>query len=209
MIIAGLFVANNIVNAKQSEEFINYLANKIYNDCKNEDLVIKENPLFRFKEGVSEIVFIEIESLKSDNYNKETLKEILQMFSSREPFGRFMMGDGEKRLVGIVPCFNFIFNSNGEEKKILNDGRNMLMCGENVLDINENNYYWNNEKVVLPRNSFTLFGINFMSIGGIAIFGFSLFEIFSITAMAVVIIRIKKVYYIINKVRTRIFIRKK
>ena len=43
--ITNLFTASNIASAKQSDEFINYLANGIYNDCDGEGLIIKEDSL--------------------------------------------------------------------------------------------------------------------------------------------------------------------
>ncbi len=196
------FTTVNIVNAKQSEEFTNFLSDKIYNDCIKENLIIKENPLFYFKEkNVPGAVLIKGD-LKYGNYNKEMLKFFLRMFSTREPFGIFVTGAKEKGLVGISPAFTI--NIEGEEKTIINDGRNMLICGKNTLDINGFDYYWNNEMVVLPRNNLTLFGINFISNGGITIFSFALFGFLGLS-----IIFVKKYYYLIlNNIKIKVFNKK-
>ncbi|MCK5475326.1 MAG: hypothetical protein KAI71_01945 [Candidatus Pacebacteria bacterium] len=220
--IVSLFAMSNIVSAKQSDEFINFLSNKVYKDCKGENITVKDVDITDFKCSESHICLIDLRSeltlfqvqekiTKWPNYNAKIIKEFLEIFSSVEPYKKFT-------LVGDKKMFNQTFlpnetlnwtNYKGEKYVFYKEGDNLLKCNNHVLDINGTDYYWDNEKVVLPRNNFVLFGINLVSIGGITVFGFSLLEIFSFTILTIIIVRIKRICFILNKIKTKIFIKKK
>lgn len=203
-LLVVLSIVINVAHAKQSDEFINFLSNKIYSDCNGKGLIIKEDSLLDFRNGGS---FKTINQEVIKNYDVVFIKEILEIFDSREKFSHFTIIQEEKKFVDMmVPVASFPL-SDGTIKEIKFDGRDILRCNDHILDINGTDYYWDNEKIVLPRNNFILFGINFISKGGMTFVGISLFGFFALSIIVIKIIK-KYSYLISNKIKIKIFNKK-
>ncbi len=178
-VIFILVVFVNPIFAKQSEEFIDFLSYKIYNDCTNENLIIKEDALLDFREGIH-LRTLQEKFTKWPNYNLRIIKEVLAIFNSRGKFASFAVINGKKQFIDAIIPIAKLDLSDGTKKEIKFDGRDILKCDKYVLDINGTDYYWDNQKIELPRNiynenNFSLFGISLISNRGLTIFSFTLF----------------------------------
>ena len=198
-------MAAHETHAKQSDEFINFLSNRIYSDCSSKGLIIKEDSLLDFRGGGS---FKTINQEIIENYDVVFIKEILEIFDSREKFPYFTIIQGEKKFIDtIVPIASFPL-PDGTIKEVKFDGRDILKCGKYILDINGTDYYWNDEKIILPRKNFALVVISFISKGGAAFISISFLGFFALSIIVVKIIK-KYSYLILNKVKIKIFDKKK
>jgi len=209
LLIINIVIINSIVYAKQSDEFVNFLSETIYNDCNNHEIIIKENSLLDLRKS-NDIV------LQTDNYKKEVIyskydtqliKNIIEIFSSREPYGRIILINGEKKFADtIIPRITVPFDS-GESLEVISDGRDILKCNNNILDISGTDYLWNNQRIELPKNTvvnidkfsqnnITLFGISLMSNGGLTVFSFTLFGFSIFGGISFLVLSIKFIKFI-------------
>ena len=113
-----LFLCLTKSYALKSPEFIDYLSQKIYEDCKNLDINIK--PGFLLDRRTNEPFTI----LKQP-YSYVQVRKIIELFSQNEPYDRYSGG--------------ISMGSSMLAKKI-------LTCGGHALDINYDDYYWNDVK---------------------------------------------------------------
>lgn len=136
--IIGIIVfllALSHVQALQNEEYLNHVTDLVYDSCKGNDIKLKDNFFIRgdYSGFSTELKW---------PYNKTLIKETVVYISESEPFsdtinGPFMVGQYE---VG------------NKSVKIDNRGYNILICGENHLDVFAREYDWNGKKIELPRN---------------------------------------------------------
>lgn len=132
------------VSAKSSELFIDYLTKRVYEDCIGKDLHIKE-PFIqdtRTNQSVTNVPW---------PYENLVVRRIIELLGNYEPWD-FNQGTCDQK--GIIM---------GGSK----DGCDILTCGENELDINQFTYFWNDERVDIPREEFnTVYGDNIETYGG-------------------------------------------
>lgn len=190
-----LFFSPLMGRAGSNPVFLDFLTWTIYEDCRDFDLIISDDSLLDLRNSQVKYKSIDKKFLKQENYNIHLVRELIDIFDSRVPYGAFILAQGNKNLVGLTP--NIEFEVGNEKRNVLLDGRNILRCGTHSLDINGANYYWDGEKMELPRNiynenNYALFGFNIISNGGLTIFGFSIFSIFAISIFIIISV-IKKI----------------
>ena len=119
----SLFLCINKSYGLKTPEFIEYLSNKIYEDCKGSDINIKEG----FMETVNTKQPFTV--LKWP-YDISTIKKIIQLFTENGPYlilsRGWAMGSGEV-------------------------AQQILTCKNHKLDISGDDYYWDGIKVELPK----------------------------------------------------------
>jgi hypothetical protein len=129
-----LFSSINETFAAKSQEFVDYLSNKIYEECKESDINIKEGFIgyVDADKNIRNITILEWP------YNLAKIKEIVNIFIVNEPYPIFSRADENKEIFAVMG------NAQQFAYKI-------LTCGDHKLDINGYNYYWDGVKVELPR----------------------------------------------------------
>jgi len=141
--IMGIILIN-FVCANSSNLFIDYLTDKIYKDCYGHDLNIKE-PFIQNTLTNSSVTLI------SWPYDKMTLRRVIELFGTYEPFNDYMNG-----------CFS----GDKSGMSVGKDGCNILNCSKNKLDINKYTYSWNNERIDVPREEFNTYNGDYVSASG-------------------------------------------
>ncbi len=132
LVLIFSFLLVNGALAKSSDLFIDYLTDEVYSDCVGKDLNIKE-PF------IQNTLTNKSVTLVPWPYDKSTLRRIIELLGNYEPWD-FFQGTCENRGVSIGGSKN---------------GCSVLSCGDNKLDINQFTYFWNDERVDIPREEFT------------------------------------------------------
>ena len=133
-IIIFLLTASQ-VHAMQTEEYLSHITDLVYDSCNEKDIKLKDN--FFIKADNSGFIV----DLKWP-YDITLIKDTIDYISISEPYAVsrnswFTYGDTE---VG------------NKSVKIDGRGYNILVCGDNRLDVFSRDYYWNDRKIELPRN---------------------------------------------------------
>lgn len=136
-IILILFISFPI-SAKSSDIFIDHLTNIIWDDCKEKDIHINQPCIINLENNQS------IDVIKWP-YEKKDLRRIIEILGEIQHNFETFYGT----------CENKPFRISGI------DGCGILTCGNNRLDINGYNYFWNNIKVDVPKEEIkTIIGSN-------------------------------------------------
>jgi hypothetical protein len=137
-IIFSLFTVN-LVFAKSSDLFIEHLTNIVYDDCVGKDMDLKEPYIknTQTNEVVTSIPW---------PYDKLQIRRIIELLGVYEPYNQYYNGCAQQ---------DGNYFSNGK------NGCGIFKCEDNKLDINQYNYFWNDERVDVPREEYkTTYGSN-------------------------------------------------
>ncbi len=118
-----------VISAKSSDIFIDYLSSKIYSDCQDKDIIIKENYIAN-SNGESINIF------HNNSYDYSAVRKTIEIFGKYEPY-EFFQGSCENKgvsLSGRIGC-------------------GILSCGNSKLDINQYTYFWNGERIDVPQET--------------------------------------------------------
>jgi len=132
-IILSLLMVQTI-SAKSSDIFLDHLTNLMWEDCKGKDIHINQPAIIDSETNKSIPLIIW-------PYNKSDIKDIIRIFGEEQPyFANILSGTCEDKgpWVGGI------------------DGCGILTCGNNSLDINGYNYFWNGIKVDVPKEEFKI-----------------------------------------------------
>ena len=131
-LLTFLFSIPSISHAKKSEEFITYHSKTIFEDCKETDIYPEH---------------LTVKNIKWP-YNQTIVEKILTLFSENEPYQKI-----EKSGFGTITTMNNrrygygILYCEGSEK-------------DNELDINGEEWFWNDIKLETPTHSTTTIDID-------------------------------------------------
>lgn len=123
------------ISAKSSEVFINHLTDMIWKDCQGKDIHINQ-PIINYttKNQTSDLRLIEWP------YDRSTVRRIIELFGESQPYFATFYGTCENKGVTITGI----------------DGCGILTSGDNKLDINGYNYFWNGVTVDVPKEEFKM-----------------------------------------------------
>ena len=128
-IILSLMLAPTI-SAKSSDAFINHLTDLIWTDCKGKDIHINQSILnYTIENRTSYLKLIEWP------YDRGTIRRIIELFGEGQSKFETFFGTCDDKGVTITGI----------------NGCGILTCGENRLNINGYNYFWNGVKVDVPK----------------------------------------------------------
>lgn len=147
-----------------NKEFIECVSSILYKNCQNQDIKISsKNP-------------IEPKNIDWPNYDKNVL-DILVADLNTYNWQEWQWGGSSGTSQGSFKI------QNGQEIPTDYYGRNVLKCGDNFLDINGKEYFFNEEKICTDDAI-----KNFINIENISIFGgVSMFSIISISIITITI----------------------
>ncbi|MCZ7383010.1 MAG: hypothetical protein O8C64_15745 [Candidatus Methanoperedens sp.] len=118
-----------LIDAKKSDEYIAYNSNKIFEACKGNNITLSYNWL-KLSNGT-------LTNNLPWPYEFDIVNSIFKKIVSIEPYTTCQFGRG------TVSCSNL-----GGDNPY---GFGILKCGNNVLDVNGIDYFWNGEKLEVPR----------------------------------------------------------
>lgn len=122
------------ISAKSSDIFIDYLTNMMWNDCQGNDIHINQPGVLSYIETNQSVSLIEWP------YDKNSLREIVRIFGEEQQIFTTIFG-------GTCENYNDSTRIGGI------NGCGILTCGDNRLDINGYNYFWNGIKVDVPQEN--------------------------------------------------------
>mgnify|MGYP000852374504 FL=1 len=130
VVILSLLLLPN-VSAKSSDVFIDYLTDLIWVDCKGNDIHINQPGV------LVDVATNQNVSLIRWPYDRSVIREIVRIFGEEQHiFGTITGGTCESYPESL--------------------GCGILTCGDNRLDINGYNYFWNDVKVDVPQENINL-----------------------------------------------------
>jgi len=148
-LLLSFMVFATVTSAKSSDLFVNYLGEIIFEDCSRNDINIKEG-FISLKSDI-ENSNKPLTTIKSGSYTLVNLTKIIQILGEREPFDQYFAGCGSNDNSG------FSMGKNGCK---------ILSCSGHTLDINQYEYFWDGERIDLPREEFTaIYGDNIETYG--------------------------------------------
>jgi hypothetical protein len=134
------------ISAKSSDAFIEHLTDLMWKDCKGKDIHINQ-PIIRLNAANQTLNLTKWppseEDLRQEDfvdsmnwpYSKDLLRQIIQLLSE-QPYRTYIgQCDGD---------YSMVSNTGWE-------GCGVLTSGNNKLNINYDTYYWNREKVDVPK----------------------------------------------------------
>lgn len=127
------------ISARSSDVFIDYLTDLMWNDCKGKDIHINQNIINYTRDNQTSVLRLVKwpynTSLGVADNNRNVLRRIIEIFGEEQHNFSTFYGTCDNKGVTISGI----------------DGCGILTCGDNRLDINGYNYFWNSEKVDVPK----------------------------------------------------------
>ncbi len=145
--IVGLFIILfPLVNAIKSDTFIDTHSKTIFENCEGSNLYLE---------------YMTLDVINSSDNNLPTTRRILELFAQMEPFSEItrVIGEGGQNVV---------------IKKGGNNGYSILSCGDNYLDIDGRDWFWNTiqlEETPKIENTFNIINLSFEKLIGISLIG--------------------------------------
>jgi len=174
----------SLIHATKSDQFTMYLSQKIYNDCSDIETIINNN-------SVAGAVLMKDLRIKDIRPRPQTLTidptwhnvhSIIYMLSKYEPYIVYINYPEEPSLSPVLQATERMhMTDTGEEVVFSNSGLGIWTCGNKVLDINGDEYFWGGELIEVPKveNTYTLtlLGLSLIQNGGVTIIGWTFFGI--------------------------------
>lgn len=139
LIISFIFFFIGIPGAdsKSSNEFIEFLGSKIYNECSGQGIKLKETEPLAITIGATTTKVLKWE------YDKNSAISLIRLLDN-ENWVTYSGVRGNRVVSGLITI-------HGERKNF--DGYKIITCGDNSLSINGYDYIWNEEKIEMPKET--------------------------------------------------------
>ena len=146
------FLSPVFSSAQKTDRFIQYISEKIYNDCKGIEIRIRnDSPLSFIQNSTKSFSFCGDNCVMKWPYSYDDVHTLIAMAVSREPYTSYSLINGSWELNDDTKQeYEFKNSQNETVKKISRDGRNVLSCGTKILDISRGTYWWNRKIVDMP-----------------------------------------------------------
>lgn len=200
----------SFVYAVKSDEYILELSRQMYHDCKDYKITVKGDSIL----GAFVINGFTLEQ-SAETYTLEptwhNLYELIKLLPQHEPYIVYENYPEEPYPQTSMYSKRAATLHTGESFVISNSGLGVLHCGDKVLDVNGDQYFWGGKLFELPKveNNYnlTLLGLSIIAnseITGIGItilsFGFLSISLISVSVLLIVIPNLRvKVYTILRR----------
>ncbi len=200
----------SFVYATKTTQFIDLLANKIFNECGGQEIFLKADSVAG---GVvigtnpdlkdTDVKNLQTFSRTLSPLSRNEIKSLVRNLTQSEPYITY--SNYPKAPTSADIHITKIATLYGKSYEFSSSGLGILSCGDKALDINGDQYFWNGELIEVPKientYSLTFLGLSIISNGGFTVFAIS---IFSLGLLSVSIVSISFILYFFTSVRKRV-----